>query len=120
MKDGDLSNEIAPIVGIRFERVLKTEEGKLNKKAKGFIESFMNLDVNVYILTMTDSRKTMAFLTKWAVPYNKVISVDSPFEVADVVREHDMLYYYDVDRDVLQNVNSRGGGKVKVQQWTSV
>lgn len=119
MLGGDLDNTLAPSIGIRFERVIKTEEGKLNKAAKGFLES---LDVwsraNFYIITTAETRKCLAFLVKWRVPYNKVIGVESSLEIPDVARENDFIVYYDLDKDVLQNINTRGNKKTKGELWT--
>lgn len=120
MRNGDLGNELAPSVGCRFERVIKTDEGKLNRSAKAYLETIGRSLCNVYIITTGDRRKCMSFCAKWGVPYFQVIEAETTFEISDVVREHDMLYYYDMDREILQNVNSRGQGKVKAQLWTSV
>lgn len=117
MKHGDLSNEIAPGVGIRFENIIKTEEGVLNKAAKSYLEVLSGVDVMIYVLTTGEERKTMAFLYKWAVPYNKVLAVDSLFEIADVCREQKFISYYDVDRDVLHNVRSRGQQRTAAEYW---
>lgn len=121
MRGGDLSNEVAPAMGIRFERVVKTEEGRLNKALKGYLQSLSrSVDVNVYIISTTERRKALSFLLKWAVPYNEVIHADSLIEIPDIVREHNMLTYYDLDRNVVQNVNSRGSGKIDAKLWTLV
>lgn len=118
MRGGDLSNELAATVGMRFERVIKTEEGKLNRSAKAYLQSINRLDVNVVIITTGPVRLAASFCLKWGVPYFRIIPAESPLEVPDIVREMDMINYYDIDRDILQNVNSRGGGKVQVKQWT--
>lgn len=120
MRGGDLSNEIAPGIGIRFERIIKTEEGRLNKKAKGFLEDLASVEYNVYIITTGDRRKCLQFLTKWRIPYSDVFAAETDYEVADIVREHDMLTYWDIDREMLNSVNSRGPGNIKVEQWTLV
>lgn len=120
MLNGDIGNELAPSVGCRFERVIRTEEGKLNRSAKAYLETIGRTISNVYLITTGDRRKCMAFCIKWAVPYFQVIECQSTLEIADVVREHDMLYYYDMDVPVLQNVNSRGAGKVEAKLWTSI
>lgn len=120
MRGGDLSSDIAPSVGIRFERVIKTEEGRLNRSAKAYLQSLLRLDVNVYIITLGDSRRCMAFCAKWGVPYTRVIGADSTLEIPDIVRENDLLSYYDMDETILQNVNSRGTGKVEVKLWTVI
>lgn len=115
---GDLSTELAPSIGFRFERVIKNDKGRLNKGAKAYLERVAALNVLVIVITTGDARRAMAFMVKWGVPYTRVLAADSFFEVADLVRENDMMTYYDTDRDVLNNVNSRGGGKVEVKQWT--
>lgn len=120
MRGGDLSNEPATSVGIRFERVIKTSEGKLNRSAKAHMEHMSgSIDVNIYVYTTGDRRTAMAFLVKWGVPYRDVIGVDSDLELAEVVREMDLMTYYDIDRNVLQNINSRGTGRIDTQEWTS-
>lgn len=118
MLGGDLSNEMAAGVGFRFERVIKTEEGKLNKSAKAHIQNILRLDVNLYIITTGDFRKAVAFCVKWGVPYSRILEAAGPLEIPDIVRENDMLTYYDMDQFVLQNINSRGHGKVQAQLWT--
>lgn len=119
MKGGDLSNDLAPIVAIRFERLIKTEEGKLNKHMKGFIQKLIGrLDVNVYIITTGNARKCLAFLVKWGVPFSRVLQADSTLEVPDIVNENYVITYYDVDTDMIQNVNSRARKGVKAIQWT--
>lgn len=120
MRGGDLSNEAAVGVGIRFERVIKTEEGKLNSSAKDYIHEIMWVDLNVYLITTGDLRKAAAFCLKWGVPYSKIIEAAGPLEIPDIVRENDLVTYYDMDQMVLQNINSRGHGKVQVQLWTQV
>lgn len=118
MKGGNLSNELAATVGIRFERLVKTEEGKLNKDLKGYLQAVMKLDINVYVITTGAPRKAMAFMTKWQVPYNQVVAADSTLEIPDIVRENDMVSYYDVDTHIVQNINSRGNVKTKGVLWT--
>lgn len=118
MLHGELSNETAPGVGMRFERVIKTEEGKLNRSAKAYLQSINRLDVNLYIITTGDRRKVLAFLVKWGVPYYEVVSADSLFEIADICRELELLTYYDVDKDVLHNVGKRGKIPTKGELWT--
>lgn len=118
MRHGNISNELAPSVGMRFERVIKTEEGKLNRAAKAFLSSKALADINTYIITTGEYRKALAFCVKWHIPYTAIIKADSTLEVPDIVREHDMVQYWDTDINILQNVNSRGSGKVDVNQWT--
>lgn len=121
MRGGDLSNEVAPTIGMRFERVLRTEEGRLNRSAKAYLESLSRgLGVNVCILTTGDHRKARAFCYKWSIPYNEIVECESTLEIPDVCREKDLLTYYDYDVHILQNVNSRGYGKVDAKQWTAV
>lgn len=117
MKYGDLSREAAASIGVRFEGVIKTQEGKLNRAAKSFLERLEQLDVMLYVITSGDYRKCLAFLVKWNVPYNKVISVDSLFEIADVCREQEFISYYDADKDIVYNVKSRGKERVAAEIW---
>lgn len=119
MKFGDLSNELAPGLGFRFERVLKTKEGKLNRAAKAYIESVGRLDVNVYIITTGDERKARLFLYKWGVVYYRLIQADSLLEIPDICNENKLLTYYDTDVNVLQNVRARGRERVEAKLWTA-
>lgn len=120
MRQGDLSSDLAPAVGFRFERLIRTEEGKLNKHVKGFIQNILgNLDANVYIITTNDERKAVAFCWKWGVTYTRLIKADSPLEIPVIANENDLITYYDVDNDIVQNVNSRAKEGVKAELWTS-
>lgn len=120
MRGGDLSNEQAAGLGMRFERVIKTEEGKLNRAAKAYLQTIMRLDVNVFIITTGDFRKAVAFCVKWGIPYTRVVEAAGTLEIPDIVRENDLVTYYDLDQFVLQNINSRGHGKVDAKLWTQV
>lgn len=120
MKGGDLSNELAPPTGIRFERLIKTEEGKLNRPLKGFIQNIARLDTNILIITTGNERLAVSFLVKWGIPYGRVIEAVSTLEIPDIVNETGMLTYYDIDVDVIQNVNSRARKGVRAQQWMSL
>lgn len=120
MKGGDISNDPAPAMGIRFERVIKTSEGKLNRTAKAFIETLGRLECNIHIITTEDPRRCMAFLVKWRVPFTRVIGADSTLEIPDICREQHLLTYYDLDKDILQNVNSRGAGDIEVKLFDQV
>lgn len=119
MKLGDLSNEVAPAVGIRFEHVIRTGDGKLNRSAKAFLETLLRMDSNVYIITTGPERKAMSFLFKWAVPYTRVIEAESLIEIPLICNEHALLTYYDVDNDILQNVRARGKERTKAALWTA-
>lgn len=121
MRAGDISNEVAPAVGIRFERVIRTEEGKLNRAAKAWIQAIIGeLDCNVYIITTADERKARSFLYKWNVPYTRVIEAVSTLEIPDITRENELLTYHDIDLDILQNVRARGAKQTEAKQWTVV
>lgn len=121
MRGGDLSNEVAAGIGIRFERVIRTEdEGKLNRAAKDYLLKIGNVDVNSYIITTNNYRKAAAFCHKWGVPYTRIIEAAGPLEIPDIVRENDLVTYWDLDKFVLDNINSRGHGKVDARLWTSV
>lgn len=120
MKGGDLSNESAPGMGVRFEKVIKTEEGKLNKSLKGYLQYVTrSVDVNIFVITTNDRRRALAFLTKWGVPYNEVIEADSSLEIPDIVRENNLLTYFDLDKELLSNIKARGNEKVRAELWTS-
>lgn len=119
MRQGDLSQDLAPAVGFRFERLIRTEQGKLNKAVKGFIQNVLGrLDSNVYIITTEDERKAIAFCVKWGVPYTRVIQADSLLEIPDICIENHLVSYYDYDTHVLQNVRARGKERTDAIQWT--
>lgn len=119
MKHGDLSIDLAPAVGFRFERLIKTEEGRLNKSVKAFIENVIgHLDANVYIITSGNERKCRAFLLKWGIVYTRVIEAESPLEIPSICIENRLATYYDYDLDILQNVRARGKDRVEAIQWT--
>lgn len=118
MRGGNISNDIAPAIGFRFERLIKTEEGKLNRHVKGYIEQVIgDLDLNVYIITTNGQRKALSFCYKWGIPYTRIIQADSLLEIPEIVNENSLLTYYDLDLDVVQNVNSRGRKGVKAELW---
>lgn len=117
MRGGDISNEPAPAMGIRFERVIKTDEGKLNRAAKAYLERLASMDLTIYIITTGDKRKCLSFLVKWGVVYNNVVEADSLLEISDIARENQFITYYDVDTDVLHNVRSRGQNRTAAELW---
>lgn len=118
MRGGNISNDVAPAIGFRFERLIKTEEGKLNRHVKGYIEQVLgDLDLNVYIITTNGQRKALSFCYKWGIPYTRIIQADSVLEIPDIANENTLLTYYDLDLDVVQNVNSRARKEVKAEQW---
>lgn len=119
MRGGDLSYDLAPGIGFRFERVVKTEEGKLNRAAKAYMEQVIGkTDSNIYIITTEDERKALLFLVKWKIPYSRLIKADSELEIAQICVENTLLTYYDYDLHVLNNVRSRGKERVQAEQWT--
>ncbi len=73
MRDGDLSNELAATIGMRFDRVIKTEEGKLNRSAKAYLLSINRLDVNCVLITTGSDRLAASFCFKWGVPYFRIV-----------------------------------------------
>lgn len=120
MLRGDLTNEPAPGVGIRFERVVKTEEGKLNNSVKSHLQYIVrNVDANIYIITTENSRKAAAFCVKWGVPYRQIVEAVSDLEIPDICNHMELLQYYDLDQRVVQNVNSRSRG-CRAELWMRV
>lgn len=118
MFKGDLDNQLAQGIGVRFEECIKRQDGSLDRSMKASMLTWMrNIDANIYVITTGNERKAAAFCLKWGVPYSKVIPVDSTLEIPDVVREMDMRSYWDQDKSILQNVNTRGHGKIRVEQW---
>lgn len=118
MRLGDLSNEMAPATGFRFEGIIKTADGHLNSHGKGFLMSLMaDSRFNCYLVTTKDPRKAHAFCLKWGVPYSSIIEVVE-LEIPDVVRERKMVAYWDMDKEVLLNVNARVQG-APGQRWIS-
>lgn len=118
MRGGNLSNDVARGIGVRFEGVLKTQSGGFSTEGKRYLESVGSLEINRFIITTGSERKAMAFCYKWSIPYFRVIEASSDLEIANICNEHAFLFYYDVDRRVIENVNSRSRG-VKAIQWTS-
>lgn len=119
MRGGDLSNELAPIVGMRFEGVVKTGGGKLNRAAKAFAQNLvMNAGYNIYIITTGNHRKALMFCVKWGFPWTQVLEADSVLEIPDICIENELRSYYDVDDQVLSNVRGRGKERVQAEQWT--
>lgn len=102
---------------MRFEGAIKTDEGKLNRAAKAYLEKIQDLELTIFVLTTGDYRKCLAYLVKWGIPYHEVIAVDSLFEIADICREHKFVTYYDTDKDVLYNVRTRGKEQVSAELW---
>jgi hypothetical protein len=120
MKGGDIDNDLAPGVGIRFEGIIKSAEGKLNQTARGYLVGITRtVDCNVYIITTQSERLAAAFCLKWGVPYHRIIPAVSELEIPDICRAMELLTYYDVDQRVLTNINARGSGKIKAELWTS-
>lgn len=118
MKFGDLSNKLAPIIGFRFENVIRKEDGKLNTAASAFIQDrVLATGCNVYIITSGERRKALAFCVKYNVQWTQVIEVDSILEIPEVCIANKMLIYYDTNKEVLYNINARGKDRVKAQEW---
>lgn len=115
MRGGNLSNELAPAMGIRFENIIKTVDGKLNRAAKAYLEKLDSQDIRLVVIT-TDKRRALAFMTKWRVPYSQVLEAESSYEIAELCRENDFIFYFDVDTDVLHSVRSRGP-KIAAEKW---
>lgn len=116
MKGGDLSADPAPGIGVRFELVLKTQEGRLNRAGKSFLfDLWRDLDINVYIYTTGDRRKAMAFCLKWGIPYTQVIDVETTLEIPLLCMEAQLSTYYDADKDILANVTARAGHITKAE-----
>lgn len=119
MKFGDLSNDLAPIVGFRFEKVIKKSDGKLNKQVKSYMQDvLLKTGCNLYILTTGDRKKALSFCVKYNIPWTQVIEIDSVLEIPEVCIENKMIVYYDNDGEVVYNVNSRGKERVTAQAWT--
>lgn len=118
MRFGDISNERAAGMGIRFELIVRGQDGSLNKQGKGFLERLASSEFNIYVITTGDKRKTLAYLAKWNVPYNYVLDAETLFEIADLCIEHKLIQYYDTDTHVVSNVISRGKQRTEGVLWT--
>lgn len=116
MRTGNLSNEVAKGVGIRFENVLY-DFGKANQPGKAFVENLVTKGLNIYLLTLNDERKSKAWCWRHAVAYTQLFQCESTMEIADVVQAHGLLAYYDTDDRVLEAVASRGKQQVYTQKW---
>ena len=118
MRLGDLDNSIAPAVAFRFENVIYLY-GQIDQGARAALEyNMFQRDCNVYILTLMSQRKVMAKCLKWAVPYTRVIQVDSALEIPEICKVHRILEYYDRDEKILENVGTTGF-QTKATKWTS-
>lgn len=120
MRFGDLSNEPALKVGVRFEEILRRErDGALNRTGKAFLEQLGNLDTQTVVLTTGDERKAQAFCYKWGISYSHVQAVDSILDLENVCRELGMVTYYDTDKELLQRIRSRGKQPLETILWTT-
>lgn len=115
MRGGDLSNHPAPSVAVRYEEVIRTHDGALNRAAKAYLQNlWRELNVNVHILTTESARRAMAFCVKWGVPYTKVIETN-PLEIPLLCLENEYATYYDRDKEVLSNVDARASHVTRTQ-----
>lgn len=116
MRGGNLSNETARGVGVRFEHVLY-DFGKVNPPGRAFIEKLVAQGLNIYLLTLNDERKSKAWCVRHNIAYTHLFQCESTLEIAEVAQEHGLLAYYDTDDRVLEAVASRGKEQVYAQKW---
>lgn len=118
MKWGDISNEPAPAIGIRFEEIIRRgDDGKLNRTGKAFCERLVGRDVALVLFTTGTTRKAQAYSYKWGVPYNGICAVDSVLELVQVCIEQKLIQYWDTDKDILSKINARHRG-TEIRLWT--
>ena len=118
MRLGDLDNTVAPAVAFRFENVLYMY-GKVDRSARAEVQKNMfQRNCNVYLITMLEERKVQAKCFKWAIPYTRVIQVESALEIPEICSIHRVLEYYDRDEKVLENIGTTGF-QTKAIKWTS-
>jgi len=119
MLHGDISNEPAPKVGFRFEEIIKREEdGRLNRSGKAMVARVDALDLEAVLFTTGDERKAAAYCYKWGVKCGKIYSVDSVLDLVQLVREHNLIAYYDTDADILSMIKQRAPKGLEVHKWT--
>ena len=116
MRHGNLSNEIATKVAIRAEAVIYNF-GQLNNEGKAFAESCVNKGFNLVLITMLPERKIRAWCYKWAVPYTYVIQADSTLEIPEILFQHRVAAYFDVDDRLLAEVSLRGNPQIEAIKW---
>lgn len=108
MKNGNLSDRPSPAIAFRFEGILKTQTGQLNRAGKAKVEDIFNKrDCNIYIVTTEDDRKAKLFCIKWGIPYAHIVVADSKLEIPLICLENKLLRYYDSDKDIVSNVKAR-------------
>lgn len=116
MDRGDLSNDLAPAVGVRFEHVLYNF-GKVNEPGKAYVESLLRRDINLYLYTTLPDRKVRAWCYHWGVLYTRVISAESTLEIPELCRAHKLMLYVDTDDHILQAVSERGNPQIQIKKW---
>lgn len=116
MKGGTLSNQVAPGVGVRFEHCVYNY-GKINQPGRAFLDKLLNIDCNIYLITMLGERKVKSICYKWGLPYTYVLQADSTLEISELCRAHHLQIYYDTDDRVLEAVSARGNPKTEAQKW---
>lgn len=116
MIKGDLSNELATKVAIRFEAVIYNF-GKVNKEGEAFVESCMNKGFNVLLVTLLPERKAMAWCYKWCVPYTQLVQASSTLEIPEILHYHHVVAYFDTDERLLAEVAMRGNPQIEAMKW---
>lgn len=117
MRFGNLSNELAHAVGVRFEHVIYNF-GEVNKPGKAFCENLLQQHCNLYLVSLLPERKVRAWCYKWGVMYTNILAADSTLEIPPLCQAHHMLAYFDTDDRVLQAVRERGSPRVEARKWT--
>ena len=118
MKHGDISAASAPIVGVRFEAIVRNFTNNTpNQKGVAYLESLLNLDCSILLLTLMDRRKALAFCYKWNVPYQKLVQIDSVLEIPQLLQAHKAQIYWDTNSKVIENVRSSGPIQINAKLW---
>lgn len=113
---GNLSNELAHSIGVRFEHIVYNF-GKVNQPGKALCEDLLQKDCNLYFFTLLPERKVKSWCYKWGVMYTNVIKADSTLEIPELCRAHVLLAYFDTDDRLLQAVRERGNPPIDAIKW---
>lgn len=117
MRSGNLSNELAHVIGVRFENVIYNY-GKVNQPGKAFCEDLLQKNCNLYFVTTLHQNKVRSWCFKWGVGYTNILVADSLLEIPELCRAHHMLAYFDTDDRLLQSVRDRGTPRIEAIKWS--
>lgn len=116
MKHGDLSNEMAPVIGLRFENIVYNF-GKVNGPGKALCEGLLSRDCNLYLFSTLPERKVASWCYKWGLGYTRIIEAAGPLEIPELCINHHLTVYYDTDERLLAEVSMRGNPQIRTIKW---